>query len=190
MARTHSTHDAPTSWLPGPQNSFCLSNPDFELALPSDDKVPELCHPDPLPVMRSPAVHRWLDPLIYRLLGQRARATWRGETSTIETSLNTLTHRPNPATEEQAIRYWVLASLARYHQPSLSSPGIAWHRTSRQPSWRPLAAIAFTPTCSCPDTPCRRMMLVGNWNDSLERPCGCWPLSLRHAQRAQAPVEP
>jgi hypothetical protein len=141
----------------------------------------------------SPCVYSWfnheLDSLTCRLLaGDREPHDADRLLQSIR-FWNTPTHPPNPTAEEQAFQHWVTASLARYHQPSLCSPGIARYRTSRQLSWRPLAPIAFTPTCSCPDTSCRKAMHERNGNDSFERPCGYWPLSPCHAHLAQAPDE-
>jgi len=184
----HTTHQL--SWLLGLRNPFCLSNPDSNLRSRRTMTVLELCHSNPSSVMRSPAVHRRLDSLNYRLFaGDR-------EPHGVDRLL-------------QSRRLWTHPRIHQTPQSKSKLFGIGWryllrdttsracpaqgswrYRTLRQPSWRPLAAIAFTPTCSCPDTSCRKVMLVGNRNDSLERPCGCWSLSPCHAHLAQAPVEP
>jgi len=148
--------------------------------------VPELSRSDPSSVMLSLPVNQELDSLTCRLFAGDREPHAVDRLLRSRRSRNTPTSLPNPATEEQAVRYWVTVSLARYHQSSLSSPGIVKYRTPRQLPQRPLASIAFTPTCSCSDTRCREVMLGGNWNDSLERPCGCWSWSLHHAHPAQA----
>lgn len=94
--------------------------------------VPEFSHSDPSSAMLSLAVNHELDSLTCRLFAGDREPHAVDRLLRSRRSRNTPTLPSNPATEEQAIRYWVTVSLARYHQPSLSSPGIVKYRTSRQ----------------------------------------------------------
>jgi len=136
--------------------------------------VPELCHPDLLSDTRSLTVNYELDSITCRLFAgvQEPRAVDR--LLQLKQSWNTLTCPPNPSAEKQAFWRRVAVFLAKHCQPSCSSPGIAGYRTLRQLSWRPLAAKAFTPTCSNSDTSLSQNDAQKNLEDSFRRPCGSW----------------
>lgn len=94
--------------------------------------VPELSHSDPSSAMLSLEVKPELDSLTCRLFAGDREPHVVDRLLRSRRSRNTPTPQSNPATEEQAARYWVTVALASYHQPSLSSPGIVKYRTLRQ----------------------------------------------------------
>jgi hypothetical protein len=91
--------------------------------------VLELSHSRSSSVMLSLAVNHELDSLTCRLFAGDREPHAVDRLLRSRRSRNTPTSPSNPAIEEQAVRYWVTVSLARYHQSSLSSPGIVKYRT-------------------------------------------------------------